>query len=126
LIALFRGERTAGPNKLRELEANDIAFCIPVICCQEVLQGARDEEEWKKLVDTLSTQQILSSTDPWETHMSAARIYYECRRHGVTIRSTVDCFIAALALEHKAVLLHSDIDFERLKKVCELRTLYAS
>jgi predicted nucleic acid-binding protein len=125
LVALFRGQRTAGANKLRELESSGVAFCIPAICCQEVLQGARDEREWEKLVEVLSTQQILSPEDPWKTQMNAARIYYECRRHGLTIRSTVDCFIAALAIEHEAVLLHSDRDYERLKRVCELQTLYS-
>jgi predicted nucleic acid-binding protein len=124
LVALFRGEKGAAATKLREIELQGVAFYIPAICCQEVLQGARDEREWKRLVDVLATQKIMSAKDPWKTHLSAARIYYECRRRGITIRSTIDCFIAALALEYEAVLLHTDTDFERLKKVCPLRTLY--
>jgi predicted nucleic acid-binding protein len=123
LVALFRGDKSAAANRLREIELNGIAFCIPAICCQEVLQGARDEREWKNILEVLSTQKILSADDPWKTHLAAARLFFDCRRHGITIRSTVDCFIAALAIEHKAVLLHADTDFERLKKVCALRTL---
>ena len=47
----------------------------------------------------------------------AARLYFDCRRAGVTLRSSVDCTIAQIALEHGAALLHNDRDFERIAKI---------
>jgi predicted nucleic acid-binding protein len=51
------------------------------------------------------------------THREAARLYQACPAAGVTIRSTIDCFIAQLAIEHDLVLLHGDRDFERMAEV---------
>ena len=62
---------------------------------------------------------------PWirgQPTLGASRIFFDCRRQGVTLRSTIDCLIAQLVLEIDAVLLHDDIDFERIKSVRPLRT----
>jgi predicted nucleic acid-binding protein len=40
----------------------------------------------------------------------------------VTVRSTVDCLIAQLVLDHAGILLHEDVDFERIRAVRPLRT----
>ena len=61
------------------------------------------------------------STNPAVTYREAARIYYDCRRRGLTLRSTVDCFIAQLAIEVDGVLLHNDGDFESIAQVRPLR-----
>lgn len=39
----------------------------------------------------------------------AARIYFELRRQGITVRNTIDCLIAASTIEHKLLLLHIDL-----------------
>ncbi len=123
LVDFFRGRETRATRRLEELERSDVPFSIPTVCCQELLQGARDEAEWSTLHDYLGTQRLLSPSDPWRTHVEAARIYFEGRRRGLTIRSTVDCFIAALTLEMAGTLLHDDIDFERIKAIRDLPTL---
>jgi len=51
------------------------------------------------------------------TYEAAADLYRRCRAAGVTVRSTVECLIAQLALEHNATLLHSDRDYERIARV---------
>jgi len=55
------------------------------------------------------------------SYSQAAHIYFTCRRHGITIRSTIDCIIAQLAIEHDLILLHSDRDFEQIAKHFSLR-----
>ncbi|HEY3276329.1 MAG TPA: PIN domain-containing protein [Syntrophorhabdaceae bacterium] len=45
----------------------------------------------------------------------------ECRKKGITIRSTIDCLIAQTVLEHNLILLHSDDDFNAISKVIPLR-----
>jgi predicted nucleic acid-binding protein len=105
------------------LETEKIPFLLPGVCFQEVLQGARDEREWGLLEEYLGSQEMLFSPNPALTYREAARIYYDCRRRGLTIRSTVDCFIAELALEVEGTLLHNDGDFESIAQVRPLRLL---
>jgi predicted nucleic acid-binding protein len=80
----------------------------------ELLQGARDQNEWEMLENYLSTQYFIeASQDTWP---EAARIFFELRRKGFTINSPVDCCIAQIALEHGAILLHRDRDFEKISR----------
>ena len=44
----------------------------------------------------------------------AADVYRAAQRSGHTIRSQLDCVIAAIALRTGAVLVHKDIDYERM------------
>jgi hypothetical protein len=85
----------------------------------ELLQGAREEREWNLLVSYLDNQEYLEARA--ETWRNAARIFFELRRRGRTIRSPIDCCIAQLALEHDALLVHRDRDFETIADVRALR-----
>lgn len=123
LIDFLKGLKTPVTERLRQLEIEQTDFALPAVCYQEVLQGARDEKEWRLLPEYLDTQKILMPRDYWSTHRAAARIYYDCRRKGLTIRSSIDCFIAQLVLEEDGVLLHDDRDFESICEVRPLRTL---
>ena len=123
LIPFFRGNDTKPSRRMRELEKQLIPFAIPALCCQELLQGAKDPREWELLARYLETQELLTASDPWQTHAEAARIYFDCRRKGITISSSIDCLIAQLVLENDGGLLHDDFDFERIKTVRPLQTL---
>ena len=123
LVDFFRGTLTAAAERLRLMEDQSTPFALPAICCQEVLQGAKDAKEWGLLLSYLETQRILYPKASWASHAEAARIFFECRRRGVTIRSTLDCLIAQMVIEEDAILLHDDEDFERIKEVRRLRTV---
>lgn len=81
----------------------------------ELLQGAKDEREWDLLASYLSNQVYLQAVEG--TWISAARIYFDLRRLGLTVRSPIDCCIAQIALDHGCSLLHRDRDFERIASV---------
>ena len=81
----------------------------------ELLQGAKNEAEWRQLDEYLSTQYYLEASE--STWRDAARIYFELRRKGVTVNSPADCCIGQLAMESKALLLHRDTDFDRIAKI---------
>lgn len=123
LVDLCRGRDTPAVAALTRLEQEGTPLGVPMICCQEVLQGARDEREWRRLFDVLSTQCLLAPPDPWEAHVEAARIRFDARRKGLTVRSTVDCLVAQVVLQVGGVLLHADEDFERIARVRPLETL---
>jgi len=122
LVDFFKGRTTPATRRLEQLELDGISFAIPGICCQELLAGARGAREWDLLFSYLETQNLLFPADPWQTHVEAARIMVDCRTHGVSLRGTIDCFIAQLVLELDGVLLHSDKDFERIAEIRPLRT----
>lgn len=123
LISFFRGHQNPAVERLVSLEAEEAPFLLPGVCFQEVLQGARDQREWSLLEEYLGSQELLFAPDPALTYREAARIYYDCRRRGLTIRSTVDCFIAQLVLEVDGTLLHNDGDYESIAQVRPLQLL---
>lgn len=65
----------------------------------------------------MSTQRFYHPRDPIVGYEEAARLYYRCRRSGVTLRSTVDCLIARVAIEHDVALLHDDSDFVNMGRI---------
>jgi len=81
----------------------------------ELLQGAKDEQEWGRIDDYLSTQYYLEATE--NTWREAARIYFDLRRKGLTLSSPVDACIAQAAIESQVILLHRDRDFESIAGV---------
>lgn len=120
-IAYFRPDSTPASIKLRnliELE-EDICICGPVLT--EVLQGLRHNDQYRKV------QGIMQSFDYLETsrvvYQHAADIYRELRAKGITIRSTMDCIIAATANAHDVYLVHHNRDFDAISKHFPLRVL---
>jgi predicted nucleic acid-binding protein len=123
VVDLFRAKKTRGAERLRALERDGTPYAIPALCCQELLQGAKDEKEWRLLLAYLEVQEHLGAASAWSTHVGAARIFFDCRRKGLTVRSMVDCLIAQQVLEIGGTLLHADRDFENIARVRPLRTL---
>ncbi len=87
----------------------------------ELLQGCRDEREWMLLQTYLQEQDYLEATD--NTWVFAARIYYDLQRQGLTVRSSIDCCIAQIAIENQLTLIHNDRDFENIQQVRPLLCL---
>ncbi len=117
LVALFRDRSGAVTQGLRELlEGRD--YYLTRFTQVELLQGARDEKEWLRLSDYLADQDYLEMDD--ENWANAARLYFDLRRRGLTVRSVIDCCIAEIALRHEMTLVHNDRDFATIAK---LRTL---
>ena len=120
LIDLFKGNDNAVVRDFKEIIQQGVPFGIASVIYQEVLQGAKTRKEYDSLREYLSTQQFFNPKDHLTSFAGAAEMYYKCRRHGITIRSTIDCLIAQIALEHKLVLLHNDKDFTVMSPVIGL------
>lgn len=123
LVDFLRGRDTAAVGRLDALELEGAPWTIPSPCVQEILQGALDEREWRTIHLAVRGRDVIGPEDEMDARVGAARLWFDCRRRGVTIRSGVDCFIAQIALENEAVLLHDDDDFDAIAKVRPLRTL---
>jgi len=123
-IGYLRGTGTRQVRALKELLAGDEVVGVAPIILQEILQGANSTarfEEWRRYFAGL---RCYAPADPVESHVEAARLYQACRRAGRTPRSSNDCLIARIAIEHSVFLLHDDRDFERIAEVvADLRVL---
>jgi predicted nucleic acid-binding protein len=96
---------------------------VTPVVVQEILQGARDESQWRRLRSYLTSLLTVDVRHPVNSYVDAARICFDCRRKALTVRSSVDCLVAQVALDHRLTLLHSDRDFDAIAKVRPLRTL---
>ncbi len=85
----------------------------------ELLQGCRDEKEWNLLSGYLDSQDYVEATPA--TWKGAARIFFDLRRGGRTVRSPIDCCIAQLAIENDSMLLHRDRNFTTIAGLRPLR-----
>lgn len=88
----------------------------------ELLQGSRDEKEWTLLESYLDSQDYAETTV--STWPEAARIFFDLRRRGLTVRSPIDCCIAQLAIEIDLMLFHRDRDFTAIASLRPLRQVW--
>jgi len=124
LIDFFKGRRNPGTDLFAEVIDRDIPFGLSAFSYQELLQGARDEREYKVLREYLDTQVIYYPPEDPGFYEKAARLFFDLRRRGVTVRGSIDLLIALTAMENKLMLLHNDRDFEAVAAVTpDLKTL---
>ena len=108
------------PSRRLDLEQRHLVVtCPPVI--QEVLQGVREEVAHARARRGLLALPRLGDPVGMDAHLAAADLYRFARRKGVTIRSGVDCLIAAIAMAGGATVWHLDRDFEQLARITDLR-----
>ena len=108
------------PARIPEGEANvdDFTTCAPVV--QEILQGFSDRSSYQMFEDRLLAFPCLSDPVTLDLYVKAAAIYREGRRKGYTIRSAVDCLVAAIAIEHSIPVWHRDRDFATIARYTPL------
>ena len=85
---------------------NVAAACQLVLA--ELIQGVRSEKEAELILDLASVVKILSESD--STWQQAGFLANKLRKQGKTI-SLIDCYLAVLAKENKAVILTLDKHF---------------
>ena len=116
-IEVFRARR---PLDLEaHLAFDEVVTCLPVV--QEVLQGFGDEGAYRTAEDAMLAFPIVESPLGVDVVLGAVDLFRTARRRGLTVRSSVDCLIAACALRHDLEVLHRDRDFAALAEVSRLR-----
>lgn len=102
---------------LDALLGNPLAVGICDVIFMELLQGVRDNAAFDRLHDYFAGQRFYRFENPMQSHADAARIYVNCRRKGVTVRSSIDCLVAQCAIDNDVILLHHDRDFVNIGRV---------
>lgn len=118
-VDYLRGTGTRQVDALKGLLAGEDIVGVAPIIVQEILQGADTEERFEKWRKYFSGLCCYAPVDPLESHIAAARLYQSCRRAGKTPRSSNDCLIAWIAIEHGLILLDDDRDFAAIAAVAK-------
>lgn len=121
LIAYLKATENNSTRRFQYVLDNNIVFGINSLIYQEVLQGVKSEKDLLSVKKYLDTQRFYGLKDQRESYAAAARIYYSCRKRGITVNSTIDCLIAQTAIENNLFLLHNDSDFDRIATVINLK-----
>jgi len=116
-IEVFRARRPLDLEALLDFE--EVVTCLPVI--QEVLQGFRDERAYRRARQAMLSLPLVESPLEAEVFSEAVELYRGARRGGLTVRSSVDCLVAACAIRHDLEVLHRDRDYAALAELSPLR-----
>lgn len=116
-IDYLRGRENRAATRFAEVLERGYPYGITSVIYQEVLQGAASSEDFDRLDEYLSTQRFYQPRDLIVSYRAAASLFFRCRREGITVRSTIDCLIAQVAIEHELLLLHNDRDFDQIARV---------
>jgi len=98
-------------------------LAIGDIILLEILQGIRDDQQYKKVKTKLSLLE--------QHNMLSTPIVFKCvnnyrslRKKGITIRKTNDVIIASFCIDQKIQLLYVDRDFKPFCEHLGLRSAY--
>jgi predicted nucleic acid-binding protein len=111
----FRTQGTAMNQRLNTLidaDPRQVLGCPPVR-----MELAVDPDDLRRR-RLLRIYDGLVSTDVFADDFELATdIYRAVQQHGHTVRSQMDCVIAAIALRAAATVVHHDVDFDRMAEV---------
>ena len=119
-IEFLEARGTAFDIHLTQLIDSDAPVALADLIYCEVLQGIRDDATYQRTRDILRAFPILMMGH-LRTFDRVAEMYRACRQRGFTVRSTVDCLIAAVCLEADAELYQNDRDFVAIARVYGLK-----
>ena len=117
----LRGRKSLCADLLNSALEGRETLAVCGVILTEIMRGIRNPREAAHAEAVLRPLTYLEAGRG--THLRAAELSRNARRRGFTIRSSVDCIIAAVAVEHGAFLLENDRDFAHLAKGSELRLL---
>jgi len=112
----FRESSTVDIETVLDLE--DVVTCLPVI--QEVLQGFDDQRAYRIAHEAMLAFPLVESPLTVDVFQLAVDLYRSARRAGFTVRSGVDCLIAACAIRSSLTVVHRDRDFDALARISPL------
>ncbi len=104
----------------RESTRQRLGLTDLILC--EILQGIRNPASFVQVRNDLLRFEVFP-TGGATLAIAAAWNYRELRRHGHTVRKTIDCLIATFCLRSGNSLLHRDRDFNPFEKVLGLNVV---
>jgi predicted nucleic acid-binding protein len=121
-IDYLKGVVTAQTEWLHENLASQQLGLTDITLC-EVLQGVRDQSQAARVRQKLMAFKILA-TGGTDLALTAADNYRALRELGITVRKTIDCWIATFCIREGHSLLHHDRDFNGFEQHLGLKVLH--
>ena len=117
LVEFLNDGNQAVANEVDRVLSAHMTTCDAVV--MELTAGARSESDLQSIKSLLAMahNESVTSVD----FEIAATLYRTARRSGVTVRSMLDCVIAAVAVRRGIPILHNDRDFDALASCTEVR-----
>jgi len=109
-INYFNGTETTETALLDGYLTSD-TICIGDMILAEVLQGFRSDKDYKKARALLLELPIFQIMTP-DLALIGAENYRKLRKRGITVRKSVDNWIATFCIQNRTPLLFSDRDFD--------------
>ena len=100
------------------------SLAVGDLIAAEVLQGVRDQREFKWVKRTLDAFEHIDLAG-YDLAVKASENYRSLRAVGVTIRKTIDTLIATRCIEDGLTLLHADRDFLPFSQHLGLKVAYS-
>ena len=122
-IDYFNGRVSPETDLLDDLLVSD-SVCLGDIIFSEVLQGFRSDTDYRHAKELLSILPIYQMLNP-ELALLGADNYRRLRKKGITVRKSVDVWIATYCIENRLPLLFSDRDFIPFVRDLKLRSMIA-
>ncbi|MCB1159577.1 MAG: PIN domain nuclease [Leptospiraceae bacterium] len=119
-VDFLNNKSNVGVKKLEKLLNDNQEICTTGIIITEVLQGIGKDKEYLRTKSIILELPYLPIKEK-QTFLHASEIYRSCRKAGITVRKTIDCLIAAIAIENDVLLLTNDKDFSGIAKNTSLK-----
>lgn len=121
-IEFFRTSDSTASRWVAQRISDETTLVVPEVVLMELLIGSTDETTAavrRRFLQRFSIQPLAPVSDAED----AAAIHRRCRRGGKTVRSLIDCLVAAMALRLNLPVAHRDRDFDVIAAQCGLQTM---
>jgi predicted nucleic acid-binding protein len=113
MIDLLNGQQNAQTEWLAlHMSSEQIGITSLILC--EVLQGIRSDRRFDETLEALRRFELFEACNT-RLAIASAQNYRRLRERGITIRNTVDTFVATFCIEGSHHLLHRDSDFDHFE-----------
>jgi len=109
----LNGSPSPAADALAELLQGDDEVCTCGIVVAEVFQGLRRDATREPIRRSFEDLTFLEPSGI-RLYLRAAELYRGLRERGRTVRSTIDCIVAAIAEDNRCALLARDRDMDAI------------
>ncbi|GAB2478106.1 type II toxin-antitoxin system VapC family toxin [Algoriphagus taiwanensis] len=121
-ISYLNGIRSRETDFLDET-LGQIPILIPDLVYMEVLQGFREDRSFEE-VKTFLDEFPFAELGGKELALLSARNFRELRKKGITVRKTIDCYLATFCIQKDLKILHADRDFAPFVQFLGLKSIF--
>jgi predicted nucleic acid-binding protein len=120
-IDFLAGKNSREVSLLSLLLEQEESIAFIGLILQELMQGCSTEND-ARIIER-SFRPFIEIYPRRSSYRLAAKIFRDCRKRGYTIRSCIDCLVAACAMEADCFVHHRDRDYSYMEEVCGLKIL---